>query len=108
MMVVSVFMCCVVGVREGAPGVGPSVGWLVAGDVVGDADDVDEEGCEDVESAGFPSADDLVEGGPGGWDEWGVFGGEVGDLGEAGVVVDEGGGAGADLVEEFSDAGFGV
>lgn len=48
----------------------------------------------------------MVEVGPGCGGEGCGLGGEVGDLGEAGVVVDEGGGAGADLVEEFADAGF--
>ena len=61
---------------------------------------------DDVEAAWFPSSDDLVEVGPGCGGEGRCLGGEVGDLGEAGVVVDEGGAAGADLVEEFADAGF--
>ena len=61
---------------------------------------------EDVEAAWFPSSDDVVEVGPWGGGEGRGFGGEVGDLGEAGVVVDEGGAAGADLVEEFPDGRF--
>ena len=61
---------------------------------------------EDVEAAWLPSSDDVVEVGPGGGGEGCCLGGEVGDLVEAGVVVDEGCAAGADLVEEFADAGF--
>ena len=62
--------------------------------------------CKDVEAAWFPASDDLVEVGPGRGGEGCCLGGEVGDLGEADVIVDEGCGAGADLVEEFADAGF--
>ena len=61
---------------------------------------------DDVESAWLPSSEDVVEVGPGRGGEWCGFCGEVGDLGEAGVVVDEGGAAGADLVEELPNGCF--
>ena len=48
----------------------------------------------------------MVEVGPGCWGEGCCLGGEVGDLGEAGVVVDEGCAAGADLVEELPNGCF--